>query len=398
MAIFSSLELAPPDPIFGLTEAYKLDKRKCAVNLGVGAYKTSEGDAYVLECVRRAEESITIEQLDKEYLPIGGDPSFVAAAAALFFDPNANWFQQGCLASAQTIGATSALYIAGRMLIQAGIRQIAVSDPTWANHLGIFGASGMEIAKYPYWNPKKKGLDGEAMLAGIAALPAGTAVLLHASCHNPTGCDPTPEQWHALSDLMAQKRLIPVFDMAYQGFGLGLDEDAYAPRYFADRHEDVIMCGSFSKNFGLYGERVGTLSIKASDPDAAKRVLSQIKACIRGHYSNPPSHGAYIVRTILANAELRGHWEAELTNMRTRIQEMRETLISGLLAKGGHLDFNYMTTQQGMFSFTGLSADQVLRLREEYGIYMPPSGRINVAGINSSNIDYVVDSFLAVMG
>lgn len=398
MSIFDSVEMRPEDPILGLGIAYKEDQRPSKVNLGVGAYMNAEGSPQVLSCVRKAEKIILEKNLDKEYQPILGNPDYIRESLKLVYGENSTALASGAIAAAQTIGATGALRIGGDFLFQNNISTIIfLSDPTWPNHKSIFNRVGMKNDTYTYYDTLHHALNFSGMCESIAKMPPGSVILLQPCCHNPTGIDPSFDQWKDLSRLIKHHKLIPFFDLAYQGFDQDLVEDAKVVRYFVEAGHEMLVANSYSKNFGLYGERVGMLSIVSKEQDTAVRVGSQIKQIIRGSYSMPPLQGQRIVTTILQSDELKEEWVHELNNMRNRIKEMRKTLLSGLQVKCSDSEFQFLCEQTGMFSFSGLNEEQVHRLKHDFGIYMPNNGRVNVAGLNTKNMGYVIDSILSVI-
>ncbi len=383
----------PDDPIFGLTTAFRNDTRKDKVNLGVGAYRTADGEPLVLSSVRAAEQLLIEKKLNKEYLPIDGDADFVRAASKLIFGPLA---AQLPLFGAQMVGGTGALRIGADYLALGGSRTIYLSNPTWANHKAIFSRAGLQVESYPYYDIGKGGLDFGSMCQAFEQMPEGAVVLLHGCCHNPTGVDLTLDQWRIVSDLVKKHRLLPFFDLAYQGLGEGLDGDAAAVRYFAEQGHELLVSYSFAKNFGLYNERVGFLAFVTSTVEAAQLLGRQLKVLIRGVYSNPPSHGARIVTTILGSDQLKADWMRELESMRSRVVDMRKALAAGLQSRYPGRDYRALIEQKGLFSFGFLTPDEVQRLRREFAIYCPNDGRINVAGLNPHNIDYVIDAIESV--
>lgn len=393
MSIFDSLETLPDDPILGLTVAFKSDPRPNKVNLGVGAYKDADGNPMVLNCVRKAELLLIDQDLNKEYPPISGGPEFVQDELELLYGKE---LLSERIFGAQTLGGTGALRVGGEFIANCISNPIYLSDPSWPNHKPIFTRSGLHTETYPYYDTIHNRLDFDGMCNAIKQMPERAIILLHAGCHNPSGMDPSFEQWKELSDLIKAQRVIPFFDFAYQGFAVDPETDARPIRYFVQEGHELLVAHSFSKNFGLYGERVGALSIVTADGELSKRVGSHIKQLIRGNYSMPPLQGQRIVKTILSDAKLKEEWHHELANMRVRIQEMRKAFVSGLQAKGGDHQFQFMKHQNGMFSFSGLVPSQVTRLQKEYGIYMPQNGRINVAGINAHNLEYVIDAITTV--
>ena len=398
MSYLDSLQLMPDDPILNLNVSFAADSRNNKVNLGVGSYKTGEGNPMVLSSVKKAEAILLEKNLNKEYLPIDGLKEFIQEALNVVYGNDFPALKNGEICGVQTIGGTGALRIGSEFLATRNIsKTIFVSDPTWPNHKGIFSQVGLKVDVYPYYDQVAHKLDFAGMCESIKHMPKGSIILLHACCHNPTGIDPQFEQWKELSKLIKDQQLIPFFDFAYQGFGQGLEEDAKAVRYFAEQHHEMLVASSFSKNFGLYSERVGLLSIVTPNKETAVRVCSQLKSLIRCSYSTPPSHGVRIVKTILQDPALRKEWEQELANMCERIKEMRKALVGELLTRKNNKDFSFMNRQQGIFSYSGLDQDQVHRLRQENGIYMPSNGRINVAGLNWHNLNYVVDAILSVL-
>jgi aromatic-amino-acid transaminase len=398
MPLFSNVELAPRDPILGLTEQFAGDANPHKVNLGVGMYYDENGRLPLLKCVAAAEQAMVEAPAARGYLPIDGMADFDKAAQRLAFGESSPAVSEQRIATVQALGGTGALKVAADFLrrLQPQAR-LLISDPSWENHRALFTQAGFEVGAYPYYDSASHGVRFEAMLAALNAASADTVVVLHACCHNPTGCDLSHEQWAAVVASARARGWIPVLDMAYQGFGRGLDEDAAAVRLFVESGVHCLVATSFSKNFSLYGERVGALSVVCADPREAQRVLSQLKVLIRGNYSNPPTHGAKAVATVLTDAALRGLWQEELASMRERIRRMRERLIAKLREAGVRQDMSFIETQQGMFSYSGLSADQMRRLRAEFSVYGVDSGRICVAALNERNIDYVARAMAAVM-
>lgn len=392
MNFFDTVAMAPPDPILGLNTAFKADPRSNKVNLSIGAYKTDDLQPLVLAAVKKAEGQILAEGMDKEYLSQDGNPEYVKRSIKLVFDT-----EQDNIFGAQAPGGTAGVRLAAEFLAQIGSQIIYLPDPTWANHNQIFTRVGLEVASYPYYDVERKEFAKSGMIQAIKSIPAGSPILLHACCHNPTGLDPTPADWKEISTAVKIQGLLPVFDFAYQGFGVGIDEDAMAVRHFlADGHQ-MLVANSYSKNFGLYGERIGGFYVVTADAETAERVKSQVMRIIRANYSNPPLHGSRIIAAVLASDALRQEWESELAVMRERISGMRKALAEGLNAGGSSVDFSFMYKQNGMFSYSGLAKDAVDRLREEYAIYMPTNGRLNVAGLSPKNLDYVVEAILAVL-
>ena len=392
MKFFDTVEMAPPDPILGLNTAFKADPRSNKVNLSIGAYKTDDLQPLVLAAVRKAEDQILTEGMDKEYLSQDGDPEYVKRSIRLVFDT-----EQDNIFGAQAPGGTAGVRLAGEFLAQIGSQIIYIPDPTWANHNQVFARAGLKVASYPYYDAERREFTKSRMVEAIRSIPNGNPILLHACCHNPTGLDPTLSDWKELSTAIKAQGLLPVFDFAYQGFGRGIDEDAMAVRHFLVEGHQMLVANSYSKNFGLYGERIGGFYVVTPDAETAERVKSQVMRIIRANYSNPPLHGSRIIATVLASDELKQEWESELTVMRDRISGMRKALAEGLNAGGSSVDFSFMYKQNGMFSYSGLSKDAVDRLRDEYAIYMPTNGRLNVAGLSPKNLDYVVEAILAVL-
>ncbi len=392
MNFFDTIEMAPPDPILGLNAAFKADPRPNKVNLSIGAYKTDDLQPLVLAAVRKAEQQIITEGMDKEYLSQDGDPEYVKHSIRLVFDT-----EQDNIFGAQAPGGTAGIRLAGEFLAQIGSQVIYLPDPTWANHNQVFTRAGLQVESYPYYDAERREFTKSRMVEAIKSIPSGSPILLHACCHNPTGLDPTPTDWKELSTAIKTRGLLPVFDFAYQGFGQGIDEDAMAVRYFLAEGHQMLVANSYSKNFGLYGERTGGFYVVTADADSAERVKSQIMRIIRANYSNPPLHGSRIIATVLASDTLRQEWETELAAMRERISGMRQALAEGLKAGGNSVDFSFMYKQNGMFSYSGLSKAAVDRLKEEYAIYMPTNGRLNVAGLSPKNLNYVVEAILAVL-
>lgn len=398
MSLFSAVQLAPRDPILGLTEQYNDDPNPAKVNLGVGVYTGEDGKIPVLECVANAQKQLLETPKPKGYLPIDGLPAYNQAVKHLVFGAESDLVQSGRVATIQGLGGTGALKVGADFLFsQFPQATVMASAPTWGNHRSIFGNAGFQVAAYPYYDAQNRQVDFNGMTDALKLAKAGTIVILHACCHNPSGYDLTPDQWDQVIDLMKNNGLIPFLDMAYQGFANGLTEDGLAARKFADSGMSFLLSSSFSKTFSLYGERVGALSVICANKDETQRVLSQIKVLIRTNYSNPPSFGAQIVSTVLGDVQLRQQWEQEINQMRERIKTLRRNLVTKLKEAGVKQDVNFITTQNGMFSYSGLSKDQMLRLRSEFSIYGTDDGRICVACINTKNIDYIANSFAAVM-
>ncbi|TAN27815.1 MAG: aspartate/tyrosine/aromatic aminotransferase [Castellaniella sp.] len=397
-SLFASVELAPRDPILGLNEQFKADTRSTKVNLGVGVYYDDKGHIPLLKSVRQAEAKLFEQAAPRSYLPIDGIPGYNAGARALLLGADSPLISEHRSVTVQALGGTGALKIGAdflkRILPNA---QVAISNPSWANHQALFSAAGFPVVQYDYYDAATHGLDFDAMMASLRALPAGTIVVLHACCHNPTGVDPSTEQWLEIAKTLQSRQLVPFLDIAYQGFGAGLEEDASVVRLFAGMNMTMFVSSSFSKSFSLYGERVGALTLITSGDEESTRVLSQLKRVIRTNYSNPPTHGGAIVAMVLNTPELRALWATELAEMRDRIRTMRHQLVEKLHAQGVTQDFRFVEAQRGMFSYSGLTKAHVDRLRDEFGIYAIGSGRICVAALNSGNIDYVAQSIAKVL-
>jgi aspartate/tyrosine/aromatic aminotransferase len=396
--MFERIEAAPSDPILGLTEAFKADPNPNKINLSVGVYQDASGKTPILESVRQAGKLVLERQKSMSYLPIPGSPAYAAAVQRLMFGEGHEVESSGRAATSHTPGGTGALRVAADLIHQQLPKAtVWLTQPTWPNHPQIFAAAGVPTKTFPYFDAKRNGLAFEDALAAIEKMPAGDVVLLHGCCHNPTGIDPTTEHWQKLADAVYARGLLPLLDFAYQGFADGIKEDAYGLRTFTRPGAELIVCSSFSKNFGLYCERVGALTVIAQDRQAADRVQSQVKAVIRANYSNPPAHGAELVTTVLGDAELRKLWEREVSEMRGRINGMRELLVRTLKAKGVPGDYSFITRQRGMFSFSGLTPPQVEALKKNYAIYVVGSGRINVAGITEQNVGPLCEAIAEVV-
>jgi aromatic-amino-acid transaminase len=397
-SIFAAVEMAPRDPILGLTEAFNADARANKVNLGVGVYYDDNGKLPLLAAVKAAEEARLKTQPPRGYQPIEGNAAYNQAVRNLLFGTGSDLASNGSVVTAQALGGTGALKIGADYLKKLlPETTIYISDPSWENHRALFEAAGFPVATYPYYDADTRGVDFAAMKAKLASLPAGSVILLHACCHNPTGADLSAAQWQEVVDLCRDRGLVPFLDMAYQGFAEGIDPDAVAIRAFTASSLQFFVSSSFSKSFSLYGERVGALSIVTSSKEEAGRVLSQVKRVIRTNYSNPPTHGGAIVATVLNSPELRQLWEDELAGMRDRIRTMRTSLVEQLAAKGVAHDFSFVVKQRGMFSYTGLTAAQVERLKSEFGIYAVGTGRICLAALNSKNVGAVAEAIAAVV-
>ena len=397
--MFDTLPLAPPDSILGLTEAFRSDPNPRKINLSVGVFKDEQGNTPILACVKEAERRLLETEQNKGYLPIEGQPEYDARVQELLFGRGHEILASGRIVTAQTPGGTASLRVAADMLRKHFPHaRLWQSKPTWANHGAIFAAAGMQVQTYPYLAASGRELDFAAMLEGLRHIPAGDVVVLHACCHNPTGIDPTPGQWREIADVVHHRDLLPLVDFAYQGFGDGLEDDAIGLRELARRGKELLVCSSYSKNFGLYGERVGALSLVAATSEAVQRALSQVRIAIRTNYSNPPTHGAAIVATVLGDPELRRQWEAEVAAMRRRIHQMRELFVATMDRLAPNIDFSFLTRQKGMFSFSGLTNMQVDELRTRHAVYVVGNGgRINVAGMTPGNMQPLCEAIAAVL-
>lgn len=398
MSLFSAVEMAPRDPILGLNEQFNADTNPHKVNLGVGVYFDDNGKLPLLQCVQAAEKALMEKPTARGYLPIDGIVAYDNAVKALVFGADSEPVTSGRVATVQAIGGTGGLKIGADFLKKVTPNaQVLISDPSWENHRAIFANAGFEVGTYAYYDAENRGVNFDGMLASLNAAAAGTIIVLHACCHNPTGYDITPAQWDQVIEIVKAKELTAFLDMAYQGFGYGIAEDGAVIQKFVAAGLNFLVSTSFSKSFSLYGERVGGLSVVCQDKEETGRVLSQLKIVIRTNYSNPPTHGGAVVAAVLGNPELRALWEQELGEMRVRIKAMRQKLVDGLKAAGVVQDMGFITTQIGMFSYSGLSKDQMVRLRSEFGVYGTDTGRMCVAALNSKNIDHVCASIAKVM-
>jgi aromatic-amino-acid transaminase len=396
--LFAAVEMAPRDPILGVTEAFNADPRPNKVNLGVGVYCDENGKVPLLECVRRAERLITEKAAPHAYLPIDGIAAYDRAVQRLLFGAESAVAASGRVATVQALGGTGALKVAADFLRRfAPAAQVWISDPSWENHRALFEGAGFVVNSYPYYEAKTHGLDFGGMITALERVPAGAIVVLHACCHNPTGVDPSGEQWGRIVERVRAGGHIPLLDLAYQGFGDGIDADGAIARRFAEIPGPLFVSSSFSKSFSLYGERVGALSILGTDRDEAARILSQVKRVIRSNYSSPPGFGSRAVEIILDSPELRALWETELTAMRARILDNRRALVDRLKVHAPHADFEFVLRQRGMFSYSGLTSEQVGRLRSEFAIYAIDTGRICVAALTQRNVEYVARAIGAVI-
>ncbi len=391
--MWQNIAAAPADSILGLTDAFRKDPNPKKVNLGVGVYKDEEGRTPILECVKAAEKILLEKEMSKSYLPISGDPLYAAEVQKLLFGENSEVIASGRAATAHAPGGTGALRVGGDLLkkFYPGAK-VWISKPTWANHKGVFTTAGFPLAEYAYYNASSRSLDFQAMVTDLQAVPAGDIVLLHACCHNPSGVDLSADQWRKVAAIGAEKGWVPFLDFAYQGFGEGLEADRSGVEAFVATGIDFFIASSYSKNFGLYNERTGALTVVSPTSAEAAVAMSHMKTTIRVIYSNPPAHGGLVVATILSTPELRERWLTELAAMRDRIKAMRAALVEGLSARGVQGDFSSITRQSGMFSFSGLSDEIVQWLRANKSIYVVAGGRINLAGLTHANIGYVCDA------
>ena len=398
MTLFASVQLAPKDPNFGLTEAYVADQRPDKVNLGVGVYYTDEGKVPLLKAVIQAEREIVAKESPRSYIPIDGPTPYNSSVQNLLFGADSALIKDGRVVTAECLGGTGALRVGADFIkrLEPNV-PAAISNPTWENHRGIFESANFQVLEYTYFDGKTRGVDFAGMVKSLESLPKRTAVILHACCHNPTGADLNKEQWQQVVEICKARDLIPFLDMAYQGFAEGIEQDGLAVRLFSDSGLSFFVSSSFSKSFSLYGERVGALSIVTQNRDESARVLSQLKRVIRTNYSNPPTHGGAIVAAVLNSPELRKLWEDELAQMRDRIKAMRHDLVAKLAAAGVQQDFSFIQAQRGMFSYSGLTVEQVERLQKEDGIYALSTGRICVAALNTKNIDKVAKAIARVL-
>ncbi len=398
MSLFTAVEMAPRDPILGLNEQFNADTNPHKVNLGVGVYFDDNGKLPLLQCVQAAEKAMMAKPSPRGYLPIDGIAAYDSAVKGLVFGADSEPVTSGRVATVQAIGGTGGLKIGADFLKRLSPNAtVLISDPSWENHRALFTNAGFTVETYAYYDAAQRGVNFAAMLDSLKAAAPGTIVVLHACCHNPTGYDITPTQWAQVIAVVREARLTPFLDMAYQGFGYGIQEDGAVIDQFVAAGLNFFVSTSFSKSFSLYGERVGGLSVLCSNKEEASRVLSQLKIVIRTNYSNPPTHGGAVVAAVLNNPELRALWEKELGEMRVRIKAMRQKLVDGLKAAGVQQDMSFMTQQIGMFSYSGLNKDQMVRLRNEFGVYGTDTGRICVAALNSQNIDYVCASIAKVV-
>ncbi|WP_427911917.1 amino acid aminotransferase [Ramlibacter sp. MMS24-I3-19] len=398
MSLFQVVEMAPRDPILGLNEQFNADSNPNKVNLGVGVYYDDAGKLPLLECVQQAEQRMMQKPTARGYLPIDGIAAYDAAVKSLVFGADSEPVKSGRVATVQALGGTGGLKIGADFLHRLNPNaKVLISDPSWENHRALFTNAGFKVEAYPYYVAARRGIDFDGMLTALNTAEPGTIVLLHACCHNPTGYDITPAQWDQVIAATKARGLVPFLDMAYQGFGQGIAEDGAVIGKFAASGQDFFVSTSFSKSFSLYGERVGALSVLCKDKEEAARVLSQLKIVIRTNYSNPPTHGGAVVAAVLNDPGLRALWEKELAAMRVRIKQMRSAMVEKLKTAGVKQDMSFITQQVGMFSYSGLTKDQMVRLRTEFGVYGTDTGRMCVAALNSRNIDHVCQSIAKVL-
>jgi len=397
-SLLAGLELAPGDPILGVTETYNADTNPRKVNLGVGVYYDDDGKVPVLECVRRVERELAASPLPRNYLPIDGLQAYDRAVQALVFGADSAVLRDRRVVTVQALGGTGGLKVGADLLRRINpSAQVWISDPSWENHQAIFDYAGFAVRAYPYYDAATHGVKFDAMMDTLGGLPAGSVAVLHVCCHNPTGVDLDAAQWQRIIEVVNRRGLVPFLDLAYQGFAEGIDADAAPLRAFAAACPVVFASTSFSKSLSLYGERVGALSVVTASADEAARTLSQLKRVVRTNYSSPPTHGGQAVTTVLNTPELRALWEQELGGMRERIKTMRRELVERIRARRADFDFSFVVRQRGLFSYSGLSREQVRRLRAEYALYAIDSGRICVAALNSRNIDYVASAIADVL-
>jgi aspartate/tyrosine/aromatic aminotransferase len=396
--MFESLQPAPPDPILGLTEAFRNDPNPQKINLSVGVYQDAGGRTPILECVKQAERRLLDTETTKSYLPIHGSPAFGASVQELTFGKDHEIVTAARAVTLHAPGGTGALRVAADFLKTSfPSASVWCSTPTWPNHQGVFQAAGLNVQAYPYFDKQANRLDLTAMLDTLRQIPAGDVVCLHGCCHNPSGIDPDPDGWRQIADAVYERGLLPLVDFAYQGLGDGFQEDSAGLIQMCRPGQELLIASSFSKNFGLYRERTGALTAVAASAEAAQIALSRLKTCVRSNYSNPPAHGGAIVATVLADAELTRQWQAEVQGMRDRINGMRRLFAETMRAKGSPRDFDFITSQRGMFSFSGLTPLQVDQLRNQFAIYVVGSGRVNVAGMTEANMDRLCDAVMAVL-
>ncbi len=395
--MFESVQPAAPDPIFGLTKLFRADSNPEKINLAAGIYQDNFGKTPALECVQQAVRRIADRAVDRQYLPIDGNSRYNEAIAEVLLGADHPAIADQRYCTIQTLGGTSALKVAADTIFSLfGKKKIWFSDPTWGNHLHIFGSAGHETDSYPWIDQSRTALDFDRLTESLNQIPSGDVIVLHGCCHNPTGVDPTPEQWKTIKEIVQQRGLLTIFDIAYQGFAESLEADASIIRQFCESSDDLMICNSFSKNFSLYNERVGGLTITSGNSQICQNILSHVKRSVRGNYSNPPHQGAAIVAEVLADEQLKSLWVSELETMRSRIIEMRAAFYKRMSELLPNADFSFVIAQRGMFSFTGLNPDQVDRLRDQYSIYLLKSGRINLAGLSNDNVERVCKAIASV--
>ena len=394
----AAVEMAPRDPILGVTEAFVADTNPNKVNLGVGVYYDDNGKVPVLECVRLAEKKMAEAVTPRNYLPIDGMAAYNKAVQSLVFGADSEVVKSGRALTVQTLGGTGALKVGADFLRRLDPKaELWISNPSWENHRAIFEYAGFKVNEYAYYHAPTRGVDFDAMLASLNTLPAGAVAVLHACCHNPTGADLTPAQWEKVIEVVNKRGIMPFLDMAYQGFADGIDADAFAVRRFAEACPVVFVSTSFSKSLSLYGERVGALTVVTTSKEEAARTLSQVKRVVRTNYSNPSTHGAQAVTLVLTTPELRAQWDTELGQMRDRIKQMRGALVEQIRIARADFDFSFVVQQRGMFSYSGLTKDQVAKLRTDCSIYAIDSGRICIAALNSKNVRVVAEAIAKVL-
>lgn len=396
--MFETINPAPEDSILGLTVAFQKDSNPNKINLGVGVYKDGNGQTPVLATVKEAEERLLRSEATKSYLPIDGLAAYAALSQQIVFGSGHDILAAGRAATVQTPGGTGALRVAADFVRRISPQAtVWLSDPTWPNHPNVFASAALQVQTYPYFEAETNSVAFDRMMAALETIPTGDVLLLHACCHNPTGADLSPQQWQAVAAVCAERGILPLLDFAYQGFGDGLDEDATGVRFVAEQCRELLVAASYSKNFGLYNERVGALTLVAANSDAAEAAHSHLKICVRTNYSNPPAHGGQIVAEILGDPDLRQRWEAELADMRNRINDMRHLFVETLDEQGAGRDFSFIAQQRGMFSFSGLTPEQVQALRERHSVYVVGSGRINVAGMTEANVERLCSAIVDVL-
>ncbi len=396
--MFETINPAPEDSILGLTAAFQQDPNPNKVNLGVGVYKDSGGQTPVLATVKEAEQRLLSSEETKSYLPIDGLAAYASLSQQIVFGCDHPILTDRRATTVQTPGGTGALRVAADFVRRISPQaSVWLSDPTWPNHPNVFGAAALQVQSYPYFEPASNGVAFDSMVAALENIPSGDVLLLHGCCHNPTGADLSSQQWQTIAAACARRGILPLLDFAYQGFGDGLEEDAAGVRIVADHCQEFLVATSYSKNFGLYNERVGALTLVAANSEAAEAANSHLKICVRTNYSNPPAHGGRIVAEILGDPGLRQRWETELADMRNRINDMRHLFVETLDEQGAGRDFSFIAGQRGMFSYSGLTPEQVQALRERHSVYIVGSGRINVAGMTGDNMDYLCEAIADVL-